>query len=287
MNRSHGPWGTSVPPTFPQWIWAALALGALVASPAPAKAVDNNPFAAVAEALELRTAMAELELRKLIGERIQLGSSEGANGLLLTAELLEQIGDARAENYFTLAIADDDEEAAYELFYADYLRNFRGPQRPLFAEAESHYLAALTKLRRQRSPSFWSDAVRERAVRGLVVLYQEDGIPLAWRRDIEPRPPFLFFSSQARGARSTSELDEIHDVRDLTAEALFAESRTRLNRPLTRDELRGLIRRKEPAVYSERLRFRYEGARFDLSYEGRTIQNAQVTNFLQPNRSIA
>jgi hypothetical protein len=283
MNLLQGRSCTRRASTLAQRIWALSLLGALAASLASAETIGQDPFGIIEKALRLRKEKTYSQLLAFIEERVQLPGTEGADGFLLTAELMKQVGDYRAEDYFAHAISSASEEAAYELFYADYLRNFRGPGRPLFEEAENHYFAALRKLHRQRPPSSWSEAVRQRVLRGLVALYQEDGTPLAWRQDIAPRAPFLFFSSTFRAARSTSDLDEIHDVRDFTAEALFAESATRLHRALTDEELRGLIRRKEPAAYRERLRFRVEEATFDISYERRAIENAQVTSFLLPD----
>jgi hypothetical protein len=264
------------------WVLSGL-IGALASSLTSAKVVESDPFAIVGKALQLRKDMNDSDLNTFISKQVQADGTADANGFFLIAELLEQAGDYKAENYFEQAISHASEDAAYELFYADYLRNFRGPGRPLFKEAEEHYFAALEKLGRQTSPPPWSAEVRERVLRGLVALYQEDGIPLAWRNDTGPQAPFLFFSSTVRTAKSTADLDEIHDIRDLTAEALFSESALRLNRPLTREELRGLIRRKESTVLHEQLRFRVEGSAIDVFYEGRSIQNAQVTDFLRPD----
>src|SRR6266852_1048609 len=62
-----------------------------------------------------------------------------ANWFLLVAELMKRVGDYEASVYYENAIEADGNEAAYRLFYGDYLRNFRGPQRPLFPEAEEQY----------------------------------------------------------------------------------------------------------------------------------------------------
>src|SRR5436305_4559621 len=164
------------------WVLSGL-MGALAASLASAKAMENDPFAIVGKALHLRKDMNDSQLNTFISKQAQAAETADANSLLLIAELMEQVGDYGAENYFEQAISHAKEDAAYELFYADYLRNFRGPRRPLFKEAEEHYFAALEKLGRQRSPLPWSAAVRERVLRGLVALYEQDGIPLAWRND--------------------------------------------------------------------------------------------------------
>jgi hypothetical protein len=267
---------------------AVLALFLATLSSAFAKVesvkAGQDPFAAVEEALQLRNRMNGREVASDIARRTASADLQSASTLLLTAELMKQAGDYRAEEYYEKAIAADAAEPAYELFYADYLRNFRGPLRPLFPEARLHYFAALEKLRRQPGGRSWDAAVSERVERGLVALYQEDGIPLAWVR-VAPdlQAPMLFLSPVLRAARSLSDLDEVHDVRDLTAEAQFAASASRLNRALTSDELRGLIRRKEPEETLNRLRLRLEGSSVDLVYSRRRIHNAQVTSFLLPD----
>lgn len=193
-------------------VLAAPSAAIPVLAPIPA----SDPFDVVDGALSLRASLTDSKLRDLIQERMHQVAAEDASGLLFTAELLEQAGDYRANDYFTAAIAAAEDDAAYELFFADYLRNFRGPQRPLFAAAEEHYFAALAKLSRQaRSAPRWS-LVRERVLRGLVALYQADGLPITWRQGPASRP-FAFLALIARAAASTSDLDEIHDVRDLTA----------------------------------------------------------------------
>jgi tetratricopeptide (TPR) repeat protein len=245
----------------------------------------QNPFATAAEALERRESMSRSELAAYIDKRIAMAEPQSANALFFTAELLQQAGDYRAEEYYEKAIAADASEPAYELFYADYLRNFRGPLRPLFAEALLHYSAAIEKLRGQPASRSWAPAVRDRVERGLVALYQEDGIPLAWKRAAaDLLAPVLFLSPALRTARSTSDLDEVHDARDFTAEAQFAASASRLGRALTLDELRGLIRRKQPEETLDHLRLRLADSSLDVVYARRLVQNAQVTNFFVPDR---
>jgi hypothetical protein len=254
------------------------AAASVCAQPAGGEA-EQGPFGTVERALQLRNGMSESELAAYIGKRIKTPEPQSANDLLLTAELLQQAGDYRAEEYYEKTIAANAAEPAFELFYADYLRNFRGPLRPLFEEAERHYFSAIEKLRRRPDGT-----VRDRVERGLVALYQEDGIPFAWRRAApDLYAPVAFFRPALRAARSTADLDEVHDARDFTAEALFAASASRLNRPLTLDELRGLVRRKEPQETVNRLRFRVHDSAIDVVYARRLIENAQVTDFYVPD----
>ena len=243
----------------------------------------RSPFAVVDRAFQLRASMNGGELAAYIGEAAT-AEIKSASGLLMTAELMKQAGDYRADKFYQMAIAADAAEPAYELFYADYLRNIRGPLRPLFEEAERHYLSAIEKLRRQAESTAWAARVRGRVERGLVELYEEDGIPLAWRR-VAPDllAPVLFFSPALRAASSTADLDEVSDARDFTAEALYSASASRLGRPLTFDELRGLVRRKHPLEATNRLRLRIDGSTLDVAYMQRQVSNAQVTNFFLPD----
>ncbi|HXH37440.1 MAG TPA: hypothetical protein VNN08_02330 [Thermoanaerobaculia bacterium] len=248
------------------------------------------PFGVAHDASQLRSTMGLPQLRKFVDERIAKAAGQSAAYQFVTAELLKQLGDYRAADFYERAIAVDDGEPAYELFYADYLRNFRGPRRPLFAEAERHYVRALQKLQHRQSSlkagveserlTEYVEPVLDRIDRGLVALYQEDGVPLSWSGDGRPS---LFLSTIDRFARSPSDLDEVHDTRDFTAEALFSASASRRNIALTDDDLRALVRLKEPRETAERLRFRHDTwPVLDVFYRWRAIGSAQVTDFHNP-----
>ncbi len=207
------------------------------------------------------------------------------------AELMKRVGDSRAESHYQKAIEAEDAEPEYELLYADYLRNFRGPQRPLFPQAERHYMEASRKLRQLQAGTRWNrgyDQLRMRIERGLVALYQEDGIPLLYKSDqTDGKPaverPVMFFSTFNRAARSTRDFERVDDVRSFTSEALFVASRQRLNRPLSEDELTRLIRPKRQFETFNRIRFRnHHWPVLDIFHTHREIDDSQVTNFFRP-----
>lgn len=239
---------------------------------------------------------ATVSIEKIYSEikKLKALQSQDAHSLCVTAELMKRVGDYQAEEYYKKAIDANESEPAYELFYADYLRNFRGPQRPLFPEAEEHYYEALRKLGRLKQTKNWQsfDHETERRVeRGLITLYQEDGLPfLYWKsnsidKESFLKRPFMLFSAINKYTNSTTNLDEVDDVRDFTSEALFASSKIRLNRSLTEDELKEIIRTKEQFETLNRLRFRHEHwPIFDVFYKYREINNAQITNFFEPNK---
>ena len=240
-----------------------------------AASAQIRAFGVVEAAARLRGTTGLTELRALAASRMADESLQTADDHLLTAELLKQLGDPRATVYYERAIKAAERDPVYELLYADYLRNFRGPRRPLFGEAETHYAEALRKLRAGEPREA---VIADRIDRGLVALYQEDGLTLA----PDDGPPSLFLTSINRLSRSTSDLDEVHDTRDFTSEALFASSAIRLGRELTPAELRSIVRIKEPVAAFARVRFRSEGMAADLSYQGRSIDRAQITSFSAP-----
>jgi hypothetical protein len=211
--------------------------------------------------------------------------------LCVMAELLKRVGDSRAEGYYKAAIKETPSDAEYELLLSDYFRNFRGAQRPLFARAELHYFEALHKLNEvaAKSPdNTRDDQLRQRIERGLITLYQEDGVPLfdepvnsEWSETIEK--PVIFFGSINRVARSIGDLERVDEVRSFVSEALFAASRARLNRPPSPEELAALIRQKLQFETFNRLRFRPGSwPVVDVFSRERRISDAQITNFFRP-----
>ena len=64
---------------------------------------------------------------------------------LIRAEEYKQEGDPRAQSFYLKAIRTYPEDPEYYILFADYLRNFRGPGQPLFAQAEKNYYIALKK----------------------------------------------------------------------------------------------------------------------------------------------
>ena len=100
------------------------------------------------------------ELEHVVCNKISLAQGEGdftrACLFATKAEIYKRDGKYEAEACYQKAIQADPTEPAYELFYADYLRNFRGTgvplQRfeeigsPLIPRAQEHYVRAQRKL---------------------------------------------------------------------------------------------------------------------------------------------
>lgn len=242
-----------------------------------------NPFIGFDQAAQLTSTMGLVEIRSVIAARLKRASHD-AQSYLLLAELMKRTGDSRAEDYYQKAIDENSSEPAYELFYSDYLRNFRGPGRPLFDRAEKHYLRAQTKLRQLPKQQQWDHITAARVERGLVALYQEDGVPVVTLHSEENTArPLLFFSSSNRFARLLGDFDNVDDIRGFTSEALLAASR--LSRDLPDDVLQRIVRVKDQFDTVNRFRVRYK--RFpviDLSYRHRGIERSQITNFFEPTK---
>ena len=242
----------------------------------------SNPFKQLDDASALTSIRGLAGIRRDIKEQLQRPHASAGEHLLI-AELLKRVGDSRADEYYQKAIAADDTDPAYELFYADYLRNFRGPGRPLFPEAEKHYLRAQKKLKHSNKQRSWDPITEQRVERGLVALYQEDGLPIINLHQEDMVRPLLFFSSINRFARLTADFDNVDDVRAFTSEALLVSSR--LNQSLSDDVLRRIIRVKQQGETLNRFRLRYNALPLlEVSYKYRKVDRGQITNFFETNK---
>jgi hypothetical protein len=242
----------------------------------------SNPYKQLDDASALTSIRGLGGIRRDIRDRLQK-PIKNAGEYVLIAELMKRVGDLRADEYYQKAIAADETEPAYELFYADYLRNFRGPGRPLFPPAEKHYRRAQNKLRRMNNQRPWDLVTDQRVERGLVALYQEDGLPVINSRHEDILRPLLFFSSINRFAGLSGDFDNVDDVRAFTSEALLVSGR--LNQNLPDDVLQRIIRVKQQGETLNRFRFRYNALPLvEVSYKYRQIENGQITNFFEPNK---
>jgi hypothetical protein len=262
----------------------------------------NNPFACTGYADDRSKKKSVNEIRDEIDNKIKALKSDDAQSSCIIAELMKRVGYYGAEDYYRRAISADETEPAYELFYADYLRNFRGAEHPLFPQAEQHYFEAWRKLVQYREKLIldcenqpadkrpFDCRTKDLLERGLIALYQEDGLPFLHRTSnvIDSgkslQRPFSFFSTINNYARLTTDIDRVDDIRAFTSEALFASSQSRLNRALTDDELRKIVRAKDQFDTVNRFRFRYgDWPALDIFYHYRDIDNFQITDFKKPN----
>jgi len=259
---------------------AAVTAAAIALAQGPQPAVPSDPLGLTGRICHIGNRYSVKALRRKIGQDLILPTPRDATFYFCLAERMKRVGDYRAEEFYEKAIQADGKNPDYELFYADYLRNFRGAEAPLFPQAEAHYFKALAKIRDipgggtyPRSETDTGSLVE----RGLIALYQEDGVPLGYRDDESGRKPFAFFSTIDRYQQSPADLDREADVRDYTSEALYAGSQ---QPPLASQELRGLIRNKKAFETLDRIRLRYNTwPSIDVFYAYRQTDNAQITHF--------
>jgi len=202
---------------------------------------------------------------KEVGELLSAGrNKEAAASLRGQADKLRDRGAGGARRLYEEAVAAADDPDNH-FAYAEYLRQYRGPGLPLFPEAAGEYFAALRLLDAAEASGAYAQQggqelraqhqlLRRRIEWSLTDLYQRDGVPLLFRSAPVIRPlrsadrPLAFFSSQLElGAEEIS-------VRDLTSSALLTADT--LGRPLTKAELRSLVRTKQVRDWTNRLRFR-------------------------------
>jgi hypothetical protein len=274
----------------------ALVVLALVTLVSPARAEPRgNPFACLGEGESLARGNSTGEVESEISKRVEHppaadeGAFEVARQFCVTAELMRRVGDPRAAEYYEKAIAAAPAEPGFELWYGYYLRNVRGPRAPLLESAEPHYLAALAKLQAVRAAGQaqeFDDITDSWVRRGLLNLYQEDGFPLFGRAYPYATPGGFSAAVTAmlRLSHDTNETGSIDDARRFAAEAAFASGTQRLNRPLDREELRGIVRTpmRYDAYARLRLRLSVLGA-VDISYEAFRAPASQITAFTEPN----
>jgi hypothetical protein len=269
----------------------------------PAPRPRANPFACLGEGESLSRGMTTAEMEAEIAKRLTYpfqpespgpeAQVERARHLCVTAELMRRVGDVRAPDYYAQAVAADPGEPGMELWYGYYMRNVRGPHHAMVEEAELHHHAALDKLRtlREQNAALDFDDTTEAWVRrGLMNLYQEDGLPLLRSKAFPyarngARAIGASVTAMLRASADTNEFGSIDDSRRYAAEAQFAGSPQRLNRPLDQQELRGIVRTPFRYGLFSRLRLRlpWVGA-LDASYEYFRAPDSQIGAFTEPNR---
>jgi hypothetical protein len=93
------------------------------------------------------------------------------------------------------------------------------------------------------------------------------------------------FSTDNKYGNQITVLDKVDDIRNYTSQALFAESAFRLNRPLTKTELREIVQSPTEFETFNSLYFTpiKEGPTINLFYAYGNLNNGQITNYFEPN----
>jgi hypothetical protein len=295
---------SSLEPRPPSWQLWLSALAAVLLFVLPSSAQDRGPelnpfecYGRAQNAMGSRTiSQMEQELARLMSPLFKDGdpASRRAVKACVVGRLKARVGDTDAYDYLKQAIALNPEEPGYELWAGDYWISARGAFRPITQRAEQHLYAALAKLEALREKGRFREhhATVESWVRKrLLVLYQEDGLPLlpwkAYKQDSRGlRAPGLTISSQFAISQDTRDFFRNSEMRIFTAEAAFASSGVRAGgtpEPLTPRQRYDLAR--APLRYQVDNRARIRQTRMgaiDVLHSYHKSEKSQITSFYQP-----
>ncbi len=157
------------------------------AEAAPVDGPEINPFACQGQAevaqSDRSVAQIRAELRKK--ENPALDGWEPATVRALKycviAELKKRVGEADAVDYYEKAIKENPDEPGYEFFAGRYYGGARGARGTVVEMAEKYYYRALDKLEKLKAQGRYRDfhgVVEDHVRKGLLTLYQQDGLPL-------------------------------------------------------------------------------------------------------------
>ena len=241
----------------------------------PARA---NPFACLGEGESLirgnSTAEIEAEVRQARGQparRPRTGPLEVARHHCVTAELMRRVGDPARRRLLREGhrrhAGRAGHRAVVRLLPAQRARAARAADRAGGAALLPGAGQAASASGPGGRPRTSTTSPSPGCAAGLMNLYQEDGLPLLRAKAF----PYArngagglgaSLTTMVRASQDTNEFGVIDDARRFAAEAAFASSPQRLNRPLDDAELRGIIRtplplqRLQPAAPARALRGR-------------------------------
>jgi hypothetical protein len=276
--------------------WLALT-GAAHADPVD-KGPDINPYECLGryEAATGNRSMSQVrdELEKRLHPLFDKDEphSVRAMKLCVVAKLESRLGDNAAGEHFAQAVAENPEEPGYELFYGELYSGFRGARGPVTESAEDHYYRALEKLDALRASGKYREyhaVVEEWVHKKLLVLYQEDGLPLLpWKAFPQHGyaghdAPSLAVSGQFSISKDTRDFFRNNEMRSFTSELLFAQSVVRANGTLTARQKYDIVRAPLRYRTDDRVRLRqnYLGA-LDFLYSYDHMEKGQIFGYYKP-----
>jgi hypothetical protein len=206
-----------------------------------------------------------------------------------------RVGDTDAYDYLQQAIALNPEEPGFELWAGDYYSGVRGAGRPIYGKAERHFYNALEKLealRKKKKFRPYHATVESWVQKRLLMLYQEDGLPLTpwWKgypyAPASLAPPGVFASSQFAISKDTHDFFRNNEMRIFTAEAAFANSDLRLGgtpEPLSELDRWRIVRAPLRYQVDNRVRLRQTAiGTVDFLHSYHKAEDAQITSFYLP-----
>ncbi|GJL53875.1 MAG: hypothetical protein NPIRA02_10070 [Nitrospirales bacterium] len=267
---------------------AVLIVCLFFSAPTLASAAERiDPYACAWFAGKIAPSDYQSEIERRLTTPPAEDSPEYPYRLCIIAELMKRTGDSRAASYYEQAIQLHPEEPALELIYGEYLQWMRGVRNGgLVMAAKERYRRAQEKIANLKAQERWgarNDAkTSDDLKKSLFYLNQANGIGLSFGN----QDPSVFFSTITEARNDTVAFDyQWVDSRDLTGEALFAQSV--LSRMLSEGELKALARQKLGLVTSNRLRFQVGQLRaFDLTYRYLRFNDSKIPDFNDPTHFV-
>jgi len=278
--------------------WATLLGWPSLARAAPVDGPEINPFACQgqAEAMEADRSIGQIrqELEKKLDPLFLPTDPPTVRAIKLcvVGEMMKRVGDADAIAYYERAIATNPGEPGFEMFAGKYYGGARGAKGPVVEMAEKHYYRALEKLEKLQAEGryrAYHDVVADHVRKGLLLLYQQDGLPLLPWKAYPQHPsgypaPGLSIASQDMVSMDTRDGPGANEAGGFTAEAGLFVIRKRqglVPESAIEDQLRFArfaIARNPLRLRSDnqlRLRHTYLGA-IDLTYGILHAKNAAL-----------
>jgi hypothetical protein len=282
---------------------SCAALGVLLTSVAVrAQDPELNPFECLGryEAATGNRAIAQID--KELERRVELLREPNEPRTVravkhcVIGQLKARLGHADAAEHFERAISLNEKEPGWELFAGNYWSGARGAQAPVLELAERHYYRALRKLdalRRERRFRDYHSTVEEWVRKRLLVLYQQDGLPLLpWKAYPQDgsglNAPGLSLAAGFDVAKDTRDFFHNSEMRTFTGEAAFAASDLRAGAALDDVAIYELARAPLRHQLDLRGRARHNAiGALDAIYTRYRAEESQITSFYEPNRNFA
>ncbi|HEY4106803.1 MAG TPA: hypothetical protein VGM44_23040 [Polyangiaceae bacterium] len=210
---------------------------------------EINPFACQgdAEAVEDDRSVSQMvdELNKKLDPPVEPGdpATVRANKYCVIAQLKTRVGQSDAIDWYKKAIETNPDEPGYDMFAGKYYAGARGAKGQVLETAETYLYRALEKLDRLKAEHRYRDyhaIVEDHVRKQLLVLYQQDGLPLLPWKAYKQHPsglnaPGVAVSEQFRISHDTRAALGANDTGGFTAEAGLFKVRTGRN-PSARNE---------------------------------------------------
>jgi len=271
-------------------------IGARPVQAAPVEGPEINPFACQgqAEVSEADRSIGQMrdELARKMDPLVLPSDPPTVRAIKLcaVAELKKRVGDTDAIDFYKAAIDENPDEPGFEMFAGRYYGGARGARGAVVQMAEKHYYRALEKLDNLRSTGRYRDyhrVVEEYVEKGLLVLYQQDGMPLLpWRAYPQHASghllPALSIATQDVISMDTRDGAGANEVGGFTAEAGLYSIRNGGLQP-QKTQLYEIVRQPLRMRSENQLRLRqtYLGA-LDFTYSLVKAKDAAITHFDHP-----